>query len=308
MDLPRVHQLEGAEEIDPGTDRAAWLAARRKGIGSSDAAAIIGYDPYGSALKVYADKLGLRASGDDVDTDQAAFGRWCEGWIVGQIGARLQIPVQRNVALYRNRKLSFLLATPDGFGLDEGELALCEAKSTIFEWGDVVPPDIWCQVQHQLAATELARAIVGYLNRETCEFRTYRIARDSDFISDLLLREEDFWKRLTSGEPPDPDASESCRQALKLLYPKQTPGQWLNGGPDLLAIDEELEQVKAQAKALKVQKEGLENQLIAKIGNAEGVVLPSGYSYSNRRQHRDGYIVKATEFRVLRRHKPGKGR
>ena len=308
MQMPRVHQLEGAEEINPGVDRGSWLAARRQGIGSSDAAAIIGYDPYGSAMKVYADKLGLRAPGDDVDSDQAAFGRWCEGWIIEQIGSRLRIPVQRNVALYRNRKIAFLLSTPDGFGLDAGELALCEAKSTIFEWGDAVPPDIWCQVQHQLAATELRRAIVGYLNRDTCEFRTYRIERDPDFISDLLIHESAFWDQLTRGEPPSADASESCRAALKLLYPKQTPGQWLQGGPELLEVDECLEQTKAQIKALGVRKQELENELVAKIGSAEGVILPSGYSYSNRWQQRAAHHVRESEFRVLRRHNPGKGR
>ena len=39
--------------------REEWLNARRKGIGGSDAAAIMGANPYASPLSVYLDKLGL---------------------------------------------------------------------------------------------------------------------------------------------------------------------------------------------------------------------------------------------------------
>ena len=39
-------------------DRPSWLAARRAGIGGSDAAAILGLDPFKSPLAVYMDKRG----------------------------------------------------------------------------------------------------------------------------------------------------------------------------------------------------------------------------------------------------------
>jgi predicted phage-related endonuclease len=41
------------------TERERWLAERRKGIGSSDAAAILGVHPYKSAYAVWAEKTGL---------------------------------------------------------------------------------------------------------------------------------------------------------------------------------------------------------------------------------------------------------
>lgn len=43
----------------------AWLASRRKGIGGSDAAAIIGLNPYKSAYAVYMDKIGLAPEQED---------------------------------------------------------------------------------------------------------------------------------------------------------------------------------------------------------------------------------------------------
>ena len=44
--------------------RDAWLAERRKGIGASDVAAILGEDPRRSALSVYAEKI------DDIETPE----------------------------------------------------------------------------------------------------------------------------------------------------------------------------------------------------------------------------------------------
>ena len=38
--------------------RDEWLESRRKGIGGSDASAILGLNPYSSPLAVYLDKIG----------------------------------------------------------------------------------------------------------------------------------------------------------------------------------------------------------------------------------------------------------
>ena len=44
-------------------DRTEWLAERRKGVTSTDIAAIAGQSPWATALDVYLDKLGLSPSG-----------------------------------------------------------------------------------------------------------------------------------------------------------------------------------------------------------------------------------------------------
>ena len=41
--------------------RTEWLLERKKGIGGSDAAKILGLSPWGTALDVWADKVGESA-------------------------------------------------------------------------------------------------------------------------------------------------------------------------------------------------------------------------------------------------------
>ena len=43
-----------------GMPREQWLELRKKGIGGSDSAAIVGLDRYRSAFDVYAEKIGLK--------------------------------------------------------------------------------------------------------------------------------------------------------------------------------------------------------------------------------------------------------
>ena len=48
-----------------GLSEAEWLAWRRKGIGGSDAAAILGISPWRTARDLYDDKLGIASAQDD---------------------------------------------------------------------------------------------------------------------------------------------------------------------------------------------------------------------------------------------------
>ena len=50
-----------------GISRAEWLALRKRGIGGSDASAIMGVNPYRSAWSVWADKTGQLPAEDETE-------------------------------------------------------------------------------------------------------------------------------------------------------------------------------------------------------------------------------------------------
>ena len=65
--------------------REEWLAYRRTGIGGSDAAAVIGLNPYRSTIELYADKMGMMPEKEDNeamrlgrDLEQYVADRFCE--------------------------------------------------------------------------------------------------------------------------------------------------------------------------------------------------------------------------------------
>jgi hypothetical protein len=66
--------------------------------------------------------------------------------------------------------------------------------------------------------------------------------------------------------------------------------------------DTELMALKEQRKELDERIGLLENQIINAIGPATAGVLPNGTVWSYKTQTRKEHVVKASEFKVLRRH------
>ena len=143
------------EVIDNGRDRLRWLDARRSGLGASDAAAILGLNPYRSAMEVYAEKSGLYGVDDDSSpSEQARWGKILESHLLDDFRKVTGRPVVRDGRLLRSRRHPWQLCTLDARQRrpDVSSRGLLEAKSTRFEW-DELPEDVYSQIQHQFSVT-----------------------------------------------------------------------------------------------------------------------------------------------------------
>lgn len=292
------------EVICDDRDRTAWLRARREGLGGSDAAAIMGLNPYSSAMQVYTEKSGLY--GDPVDRDPSEYARWgriLEPHMLSEFQSRTGRPVKREGRLLRSRSRPWQLSTLDARQTRPGVRSpgLLEVKTTKFDWDDAVPPDVFCQVQHQFAVTGWEWGSVACWNRTSCEFETYEVEAEPDYIGELIETEAKFWKGLVDGVPPDPDESDSTTRALRALYPKPIEGQVVNLDADLLNTTDDLELVNSELSELKKRKSGLENIIKAAIGDNEAGLLPNGVLYTHKLVERASYVAKASSYRQLRR-------
>lgn len=103
-----------------------WLAIRRRGIGGSDAAAIVGLDRYRSPFAVYADKLGLTPEREDNEAMRQ--GRDLEDYVAQRFTETTGKKVRRCNDTLQHPKYPRLLANIDR--LIVGEKALLECKTT----------------------------------------------------------------------------------------------------------------------------------------------------------------------------------
>jgi putative phage-type endonuclease len=89
-----------------------WLAERRRGIGSSDAAAILGVNPYKSAYAVWAEKTGLVGPDWEPPSEAALWGNLLEPLIAEQYALRTgrQLKDYGRHFVQRNPKYPFALA------------------------------------------------------------------------------------------------------------------------------------------------------------------------------------------------------
>ena len=110
-----------------------------------------------------------------------------------------------------------------------------------------------------------------------------------------------FLRLVETKEPPPLDHTKATRELIAKLYGRETgavialPGIAMEWDSELLALKEQRKQIDEQIGLL-------ENQIINAIGSASAGVLPNGTIWSYKTQTRKEHVVKASEFRVLRRH------
>jgi putative phage-type endonuclease len=112
--------------LNPGTDRAAWLEARRACLCATDVAAILGLNPYKSPLSVWLEKTG-QAEVEEV-TAAMKRGTRMERYVAEQYVEETGYGVTPS-QLYRHPRFEQFGATPDYEVEDAPDMRLLECKT-----------------------------------------------------------------------------------------------------------------------------------------------------------------------------------
>ena len=260
-----------------GMSREQWLAVRRGGIGSSDAAAAVGLSPYTSPLALWLQKTARKPDEDLSQCDAVFWGSTLEAIIANVYASRTGNKVRRVNAVLQHADYPFMLANLDRAVGNDGVLEVKTAggHSAKF-WEDGVPEHYQCQVLHQLAVTGKAWADVAVLIGGQ-DFRIYRIERNEDQIADLIQREAAFWHCVETDTQPAVDGSESSSAALSWLYPRDS-GATLDGteSAELNTQFTQLLQVRQQREALEQNEALLRQQIQEAMGEATTALFNGG--------------------------------
>jgi putative phage-type endonuclease len=289
--------------------RKQWLEARRQGIGGSDAPVVLGLSPWKSPLALWAEKTGLAEPEDISEKEYVEWGHILEEPIARkyvQLTGRTLIDHGRHY-IFRNWPLrDYMICTIDREIMpapDKPGPGILSIKTVAAfksgEWEEEPPLMYQVQIQHEICVTNHEwgsfAVLIGGQKFGWCDAE-----RNQRFCSYLIEKEEEFWDGVIRGIPPEPDASDSTREALRRMYPEDT-GESIELPPEAITWDEQLQFAKAEIKAAEQRKQEAENKLKAAIGNATIGILPGGGGYSWRANPRAGYTVEPTIIRTLRR-------
>lgn len=219
--------------------RDQWLAVRKGGIGSSDAAAAVGLNPYKSQLELWMEKTGRDGSLPKTDpndeTSPMYWGTLLEPIVAAHYTRRTGNKVRRINAVLQHPSAPWMLANIDREVVGAPDVQILECKTAGMTgarlWKDGVPEYVQLQVMHQLAVTGKHAADVAVL---LCgqELQVHRIVRDDALIARLMALESDFWHSVEHDHAPHADGSDSADMALRYLYPQDT-GETLDLSDDL---------------------------------------------------------------------------
>ena len=263
-----------------------WLAIRKQGIGSSDAAAACGIHPYLSMLELWMIKTGRLTSNIDESIEGYSplyWGNTLEPMVAKYYQEHTGKKVRRVNAVLQHPDPDkhFMLANLDYAITGNDEVQILECKTAGEHgaklWKHGVPLYVTCQVQHQLAVTGKAAAHICVL---LCghETKIYKVERDELLIESIMEHERIFWQYVTTDTPPTPDHSESAAHALKQLYPTPKPSSKvdLRDDDDANKLFEQLLSYRDYMQELEERHDQVKHQLQTLIADNEVAVFEKG--------------------------------
>jgi putative phage-type endonuclease len=267
--------------------REDWLAVRKQGIGSSDAAAAVGLNPYKSQLELWMEKTGRDESLPKLDPQDeespAYWGNVLEPVVAWHYSKRSGNRVRRINAVLQHPdpKLPWMLANIDREVIGADDVQILECKTAGINgaglWKEGVPEYVQLQVMHQLAVTGKQAADVAILLGGQ-HLEIHRIERDESMIARLIDLERLFWDYVVSDTPPPADGTDSAEAALRCLYPEDN-GQTLDFSqhPERATIYRELKAVRQNIAQQETLEAKLKQVLQQAMGEATRAEFAEGY-------------------------------
>jgi len=282
--------------------RDEWLEERKKGMGATDVATIIGaivpeMKAFKTPLDVYMSKKGMAEP--TPDNEYMYWGRTLEPIIIDRYERDTGYVVNRTgQEIYRHPEFEHHACSPDGLITNSDPARGLEVKTAgrwaISDWGpdgsDEIPLPYLIQVQWGLHVTsrkywDVAALITGN------DYRVYHIEADQDMIQMLVEEVDKFWKDyiLADVPPPPLDTDEQIR-FFKKLYPVSDE-KLIVATQDHLDLAYEYAGIISQEKDLKKRKEQIKAELIAEIADHDGLLAPDGkkitYKFGKPKQETD---------------------
>lgn len=267
--------------------REDWLAVRKKGIGSSDAGAAVGLNPYKSQLELWMEKTGRDTTlpkADPHDEESPMYwGNVLEPVVAWHYSKRTEKKVRRINAVLQHPdpELSWMLANIDREVIGADDVQILECKTAGINgarlWKEGVPEYVQLQVMHQLAVTGKQAADVAVLLGGQ-HLEIHRIERDEQMIARLIELERKFWNYVETDTPPPADGSASAEAALRCLYPEDN-GQTVDfiDHAGLAAVYLELRAVRQRIDQQETREAQLKQVLQQAMGEATRAEFAEGY-------------------------------
>jgi len=265
-----------------------FLAGRKKGIGGSDVAAILGFSPYKSPYQLWLDKTG-RSERSESQSESAHFGHLLEDVVAKEYSRRAGVKVQRVTKQLSlpdhpwaignidraiiNPEISGNVRFKDG-KLTTDKLLECKTASEYLaklfgeEGSDQVPDYyltqcLWYLLLSGCQFIDLAVLIGGN------KFRMYRIERDEDLIDSIFRQVKAFWfNHVVADVPPDP----TCFDDVLHRWSKHVVGKQVEADLKHIKLAEELITVQNRQKADKAREDEIKLQIVTTMQDAEMLI------------------------------------
>ena len=294
-------------------NREQWLALRSQDITASIAGALLGVHPYSTAYGLYLLKSG-KITEDPEETGPMRRGRLLEPVAVQMLREdRPDWTIHDHpIGYYYSDTASSLGATPDVLVTDEhckmGVVQIKSVEPSIFrrDWkcedGTIEPP-LWIVIQAIIEAhltgaewAAVAPMVIGF----GVEMPIIPIPIHAGILDRIKFEVAAFWQRIEANEPYPVDYARDGA-LIAQLYPQDNGLEIdLSHDNELPGYVEMLENSRSKRKCEDGDEKIAKTAIADKMGEFSIARLADGRRISFKSQHRAGYVVDETDFRVMR--------
>ena len=259
------------EEVD-----RQWLEARKKGVGGSDVAAVMGISKYSSPLEVWLVKTGREESPDLSWKQAVEWGTRLEPVVVEKFEElHPELKVTEPGCMFASEERPWAVASVDRVLEDvKGCKGILEVKTagarSAGDWDSGVPDYYMTQVVHYLSVTGFSYAWVAVLIGGQ-EYKEFLVERDEDDVKAVSDAVDAFWNGFVMKDIiPQLTGSENDSRALSRMFSEPSDVMLPMLDEDLPELDE-IERYKERKSELEAEIKKYENEIKAKIGGAAGI-------------------------------------
>lgn len=256
------------------------IAERKKGVGGTDISAILGLNPWRSAVDVWADKTGRALPYTDSPLMKA--GRMLEpailNWYEEETGER----VTRN--LPQLVKDDVLIGHADGLVERIGKVIDAKNSGSFKGYGrgdNSVPIHYFAQLQWYMGLADLPTADLAVLFNGN-DLRIFPVQFDADLFESMRAAALMFWDRhVVPDVPPKPETGDDGLR----IWPKSVK-RGIEASADITAAIARLRELRAAARAISEEIEPIEDAIRLAFKDADtllaGDVQLATYRNENR--------------------------
>ena len=276
--------------------RPDWLELRRKGLGGSDAAAVLGISPFRTAQDLYFDKLGVVTADDQENWVALEVGTLLEPLVARIFEKKTGLKVYQRKCMFQHPQYPWMLADLDYLvDLPDGTTAIVEIKTTNYnakdKWwyngAEIVPVYYEAQGRHYMAVTNLNRVYFCclYGNNED-EVMIRHIDRDMAYEAELIALEKDYWHNHVLAKVPPPYTEdgdlilESLRRRLGSADTDAPPVEFTKAQSirikRYLELQEEKNLREKDVKKFDAEMQRLKGLIVADMGGSCSAICEDG--------------------------------
>lgn len=280
LDLPKdLPGQPGETQIELSEEEKRFAEERRTTLGGTDSAALLGFSTYRNAWDVAAEKKGLLDPWGG--NERTEIGRLLEEPVARAYAARTGQKLRKVSEVVRDRVHPFLGGHPDR--LIVGKKKGVEVKTV--DWGFEkwskpgeplrVPRDYFVQCQHYMMIQGYEEwDIVALFGLQ--RIRWYTLFRNEVVIKALREKDVEFWERFVVGPDLPPMEGKRAERYVRERFPEPTGPTFVVANEEQRELVAKWREAKREANRWKKEHEKYRVQMLAAIGDAQGMVVEAG--------------------------------